>query len=251
MILIGLTGSIGSGKSTFAQYLAEQTERHTHFESGLLIAEIANMLRQKANSSPSPTDIQAMNAWLEILPPIVEEVAHKTVEYKQLRITTTMLKEAPDNYVKLLDYLKLMQSRPELQNSQINDTNKETFRSLLQWLGGYLVKIVGSGIWYDELIRRAQASVDVELATIGGVRFPGEARRILSAGGSVICISRPSIGTKDATEITERERALIVPDTTIINDAGLPELLSVAALVWKDLRDSRLVTEYKSSSIQA
>ena len=81
--------------------------------------------------------------------------------------------------------------------------------------------------------------------------FPGEARRIVSVGDSVICISRPSVSTQDATEITERERALIVPDTTIINDAGLPELLSVAALVWKDLRDSRLVTEYKSSSIQA
>ena len=112
-----------------------------------------------------------------------------------------------------------------------------------------MVKIMGSGIWYDELIRRAQSTPNVEHATIGGVRLPGEARRIVSAGGSVISIKHPDINTKDPNEITERERALIVPDTTIINNAGLPELLSVAALVYKDLQGSRLVTEYKASSI--
>ncbi len=248
MILVGITGSIGSGKSTFAEFLSEQTDRHIHFESGQLIAEIANEFRKNSSQSPVSSDIDGINYWLRQLPPIVEQVTHKPLDYKQLVITPTKLKEAPANYAKLLEYLDYMATNPKYLDSQITDENKDLFRSLLQWIGGYLVKIIGSGVWYDELIRRAQHTPNIELATIGGVRFPGEARRVVSAGGSVISINRPSIDTKDPNEITERERGLIVPDTTIINDAGLPELLSVAALVYKDLQTSNLVTGYTASA---
>jgi hypothetical protein len=251
MILVGVTGSIGSGKTTFSQYLAEQAGKSAHFESWQLVAEVANRLRQSTDQHPAANDIEAINAWLRALPPIVTEVCHKAVDFEQIRLTPAKLREAPDNYAKLLQYLEMITDQPDLQKGIIDDESKETFRSVLQWLGGYLVKTVGAGVWYDEIVRQIQDTPGIELATVGGVRFPGDARRIVNAGGSIICISRPEIGTMDANEITERERGLIVPDTTIVNDAGLPELLSCAAKVWKDLQSSQLVTEYVASRPQA
>lgn len=251
MQIVGVTGSIGSGKTTFAQFLANSAGRSKHFESWQVIAEVANIFRAVTQHHPKSTDIVAINAWLQALPPIVSDVCRKPVEFEQIRLTAVKLREAPDNYAKLLEYLELMASQPELQTVQITEESKETFRSLLQWLGGYFVKTIDTGIWYDEIIRRIRLESDLDLATVGGVRFPGDARRITHAGGIIAYIDRPSIGTQDAAEITERERGLIVPDTTIINDAGLPELRSTAAKVWKDLVGSSLVTEYKSSKIQA
>lgn len=248
---MGMTGSIGSGKTTFAEYLAEQTDRHAHFESWIVVAEVANKLRRATSQHPPATDTEAINSWLHILPSIVTEVCHKPVDFEQIRLTPTKLREAPDNYAKLLQYLELMTSQPHLQDDDITEETKAVFRSLLQWLGGYFVKTVGAGIWYDELISRVQNTESIDLATIGGVRFPGDARRVVSAGGRIICISRPDIVTQDASEITERERGLIVPDTTIINDAGLPDLLSCAAKLWKDLHNDCLVTTYTASKVQA
>lgn len=251
MILVGITGSIGSGKTTFAQFLAEQTDRHAHFESWEVVAQVANELRTQKIPHPKADDVAAINAWLQCLPAIIEKICHKTADFHQIELSEAQLHQAPDNYTKLLEYLELMSAKPELQIGKITEASKETYRSILQWLGGYLVKTVGAGIWYDEIVRRIQSREDIDLATVGGVRFPGDARRIVSAKGSVICINRPSIAIKDATEITERERALIVPDATIINDAGLPELLSCAARVWKDLGAQQLLTEYTASEVQA
>lgn len=251
MQIVGVTGSIGSGKTTFAQFLADNAGRSKHFESWQLIAEVANAFRVSAPQHPASTDIEAINAWLQALPPIVAQVCHKPVEFEQIRLTAIKLREAPDNYAKLLQYLELMSAQPELQAVEITEVSKETFRSLLQWLGGYFVKTVGTGIWYDEIIRRIQNENNLDLATVGGVRFPGDARRVTHAGGSIISIDRPSIGTQDAAEITERERGLIVPDTTIVNDAGLSELRSTAACVWKDLVEAKPATEYTTSQIQA
>ena len=251
MIIVGITGSIGSGKTTFAKYLAANATKTVHFESWQIIAEVANQLRKKTKNHPESADLVAINDWLQILPGIVTQVCHKNVQFEQLIVTKAKLREAPENYTKLLEYLDLMAGQPKLQRIEITKESKETFRNLLQWLGGYFVKTVGAGIWYDELVRRLQATPNIELATVGGVRFPSDSRRIAAVGGIIVCIDRPAIVIKDANEVTERERALIVPDTTIVNDAGLPELHSCAAKLWEDLKKDNLVTVYRASDLQA
>lgn len=251
MIIVGVTGGIGSGKTTFAEFLATNTQKTKHFESWLVIAEVANAWRSAAPIHPDPQDFRAINDWLRPLSSIVTSVCNKPVEFDQLELTPERLKNAPDSYAKLLEYLELMLKCPELQKGQITQDSKETYRSLLQWLGGYFEKNVAAGTWYDEIVRRIQQTRDVDLATVGGVRFLGDARRIARAGGKIICIDRPDISLQDANEITEREQKLIVPDATVINDAGLPELGSVAAKIWKDLQKNQLVTEYITSKIQA
>ncbi len=251
MIILGLTGNIGSGKTTFAKFLVDIEAKSRHFESWQIIAEVANQLRKSHSQHPAPSDIAAINDWLSVLPEIVTKVCHKQVEPQQIIITADRLRQAPDSYAKLLEYLELMVDQPTLQTGSINEASKETFRSLLQWLGGYLVKTVGSGIWYDELISRLKLTPEIELATFGGVRFPGDARRIVEAGGQIIRVERPSIAAKDANEVTERERGLIVPDTVVVNNAGLTELQNCAVKLWKDLKHNRLAKRYLADRIQA
>lgn len=251
MYIAGITGSIGSGKTTFAQFLADNAEKTKHFESWLVIAEVANVWRTQTKGHPASNDLQAINDWLHLLEPIATKICRVPVNYDQLAVSEAVLRDDPPRYAKLLEYLELVNQKPELQQGEITEESKETFRSILQWLGGYFEKHVQSGVWYDEIIRRVQSTKNIELATVGGVRFPADARRISQAGGVVIQIDRPSISTQDAAEVTERDRSLIVPDATIINDAGLPELRSVAALVWRNIAQDQLLTEYTASAVQA
>ncbi len=251
MKIVGVTGSIGSGKTTFSQFLADNAPSSQHYESWLVIAEVANAWRSATPTHPKSSDNKAINAWLQVLPPIATHICHQQVSFEQLYLTAPKLQKSPENYAKLIEYLDLMAAQPELQKGEITEQSKETFRSLLQWLGGYFEKEVHTGIWYKEIVRRIQTNIEAELVTVGGVRFPADARTLTQAGGAIIFIDRPSIGTQDTADLTERERRLIVPDATIINDSGLPELRSTAARVWKDLSKNELVTEYTASKVQA
>lgn len=248
MIIVGLTGSIGSGKTTFAQFVAERAGKHAHFESWELVAEVANSLRASNDFSPVSSDTIAVNKWLEPLPGIIEQICHKKATLQQIALAEHKLTDSPDSFVKLFEYLDNMTNRPELLAQVITEENKETFRNILQWLGGYLVKTVGAGVWYDEIVRRIQAQPKLDLATVGGVRFPGDARRISQAGGKIILITRPSIEVQDAGEVTERERGLIEPDTTVINNSSLANLESCAHAVWTDLKAGKLASEYSASN---
>jgi dephospho-CoA kinase len=42
MIILGMTGPIGHGKTTFADALSDLVPSTVHFESSLIIAEVAN-----------------------------------------------------------------------------------------------------------------------------------------------------------------------------------------------------------------
>lgn len=251
MIVAGITGGIRHGKTTLAGLLAAQAGTVRHFESWELIAEVAHELRDSGIASPASTDIDAINEWLHLLPEAVRFCTHQDVPFADIKLTKQRVSERPELYRKLFQYLELIAKQPALAHQEITAENKDTFRPLLQWLGGYLVEQVGSGIWYNELIRRIAylQSNGYDLVTVGGVRYPGDAERLRNIGGIIVAIERPSQPTTDSTDLTECKRSLIVPDSHIYNDANLEALATLSADIYTDLMNHELRPEYRASAV--
>lgn len=250
MVIVGVTGGIGHGKTTFSDYLARQAKKHHHWESWEVVAEVANTLRHENPDHPAPNNIAGINAWLAPLAEVITTCAHCQADFTQIALTPEKLKGNPLHFAKLFEYLEQMQATPELQGIEITNENRQQLRSILQWLGGYLVKTVDEGIWYDEIVRRIHQaeSQDLELATVGGVRFPGDAERLRNAKGYIIEIKRPGLEEKDKQDLTERERDLITPDATVINDGTLEQLQQCANKIYADLKLRQLAKNYKASA---
>ena len=250
MIIVGITGGIGHGKTTFASYLADNSDKHVHLESSDLIIEIANSLRAANPVHPEPGNYAAISHWLEALPAILAVKVHASSQTRQFQVTAAAVRATPENYAKLLEYLELMQLHPERQRVFIDATNKPEFRSLLQWLGGYLVKTIDAGIWFDEIVQRILVREDIHIATIGGLRFPAEAAIVQRAGGLIIRITRPDRDEPDKQDITERERDLIQADIIIVNNGSLDELHLLARQLYSDLQAGKALpgTTYRSQT---
>lgn len=249
MIIAGLTGDIGHGKTTFAEFLAAQSAKARHLETWELVAEVASSLKSAAPQHPSPNDIEAINEWLQALPKLVQVHMHVEITFEAVRLTPTRLADHPTHYAKLFEYLQEVQRTPKLATDPITLDTKERFRHLLQWVGGYLA-ITHDGIWYRELIRRTRhlSSQGVELVTISGVRFPRDAEILRNNGGVILEIMRPGQDKRDKNDLTERERELIKADSIIINDGILPDLERCAQSVWKDLTLRDIQAKYLASS---
>ena len=249
MIIVGLTGGIGHGKTTLAEYLAKHAKKHRHWETWQVVGEVAATLRHEKPEHPDPENLEAINAWLADLPDIITTVAHTPADFTQLALTPERLSEHPEHYEKLLEYLRLMQANPELQTIEITAENKAIFRTILQWLGGFLVEKVDPGIWYDEIVRRVHQSEaeGLDLATVGGVRYPTDAERLRNANGFIIEIKRPDVTEQDLQDLTERERRLITPDSTVVNDGSLKQLGECAKGLYKDLAERSLRSNYTTS----
>lgn len=250
MIIVGITGGIGHGKTSFARFLADCSERHADWETSEVIGEVANGLRQSGRSHPKSADLTGINDWLGALPAVLYAAVHLDVPFEKLSLNKQRLKRTPENYTKLLEYLDLMQARPELTKARINSNNKTLYRPLLQWLGGYLVKTVDEGIWYDEIVRRIRLAQNkgTQLATVSGVRFPGDAERLRNAGGYIVEIKRPSLELKDTSDITERERTLVIADSTVINNGDLRQLANCARECYQDLSFRQLKSSYEATN---
>lgn len=250
MIIVGLTGGIGHGKTTVAEYLAANTGQHRHWEAADIVTEVANTLRREHPMHPEPDNLAGINSWLTDLADIIATCTHTPADFTQLSLTPDRVKARPENYRKLFEYLRAMQAQPHLQTVEITPDTKRTFRPLLQWLGGYLVKTVNEGIWFDELVRRLRvsATAGLELATVGGVRFPADAERLRNAGGLIIEIKRPAVEDIDTKDITERERSKINVDSRLVNDGTLDQLRRCAAQLYQDIKDRSLKPEYIAST---
>jgi hypothetical protein len=251
VIIAGLTGGIGHGKTTFARLLAHHSRNARHFETWELVAEVATALRSQQLNHPAPDNITAVNEWLYPLIDALAMYMHASITFADFKITPARLERHPERFEKLFEYLRLIERQPELADIDINDDTKDIFRPLLQWLGGYMVIKAGSGVWYNEILRRIAhlQSTGFDLVTVGGVRYPADAERLRNAGGVIICIDRIGQPKRDTKDMTERERSLIEPDCLVRNNDSLRQLAVCANLVYHDLRLHQLQHEYQSQTV--
>lgn len=249
-VLIGITGAIGSGKSTVASFLCNQQPSHVTYESGELIAELANDFNNALSGElafeTTADDIELTNQALIWFIESINENLHQNVTWNQLAITKHALAEQPQLFTKLFEYLALVKEQPELLNHNITSANKEQYRPLLQWLGGYLVARISPTIWYDELFRRIDLhDSDKSLVVLGGLRYPADASVVQNHGGIILKIERP-IDTADAQDSTEASREQIAPNITLRNSGDIAALSQTIENLWNDIAAGKPAKTYIS-----
>lgn len=250
MILLGLTGPINHGKSTFSKAIRELEPLSIHLESSIVIAQVANAMHAALREVPDPYDVDQLNRWLGLLPRILEETVHASCTFDQIRLDQTLIDQHPIEYQKLIMHVENLRRDPGLARQAINNENKESYRPFLQWLGGYLPQKVDPGIWYKQIVRLVHdaKSAGAKVCVVGGVRYPIDAQLLREAGGTIIKIYRPGHLQNDILDPTERERDNITVDCTVMNTGDISDLRRCAAKVLGDIRQNRLEPLYQTAS---
>ncbi len=242
MILLAITGAIGHGKTTLADFLCQCEPNCRHEESWKVVAQVVQQLNHQLSPDtiPDPADAEAIAKWLEVLNTIL---ASPTV-----RLDFSALDMTSVDFQKLLVYLQTLHRQPALLRESTTVENKEHFRPMLQWVGGYLVDHVDRGIWYGQLLEQAERAraEGCQLFVCGGLRYPDEAELVHKHGGTIIKIIRPTAAITDKDDPTEREREAIGADITVINNGSLGHLRQVARQLFTDLRAKTTQPEYKA-----
>jgi energy-coupling factor transporter ATP-binding protein EcfA2 len=253
MILVGMTGPIGHGKSTFASALKQLEPASEHLESSLIIAEVANDLHAALTDIPDPYDIDSLNNWLKTLPAILLQRVNTRTTFEQIKLNTSEIDQHPIEYQKLILHVEDLQRQPDLAKHAITRENKESYRPLLQWLGGYLVQKVDKGLWYNEIVRRVYKaeSRGCKLCIVGGLRYPSDAAILRQAGAIIFKVYRPAHLQNDMLDPTERERENIRPDCTIASNGSVDDLSRCAAQIIEDIKSGQLQSTYQSSRFAA
>lgn len=256
MILVGICGPIGSGKTTFAGLLTQVDPDHSlHLETSGVVTELANTFntelhKRLATLLTEPSLVPLSNELIAMLLPQLSNMAGKSISLDMVEITAEDFTAHPDWYEKLFVYLQQAKSDPAILDVEITITNKNNYRPLLQWIGGYfLYKLNNRLLWYEELLRRAKSTgPNMQIIAMTAPRQPAEAEFIQQAGGKVFKIERPGL-VSDASDVTERHVAEIIPDTTITNDGSLTDLQSLAGKVHDDLLQDTLKPSYDARSV--
>lgn len=239
-ILLGITGAIGSGKTTFADFLAEAEPSHRIFETWHVVGEIATAFNQAVKAELefeiSKNNLDLANQALIWLPDAISEYLHFDLVWNQLAITKRGMLENAALYEKLWTYLDLVRKNPKLLSATITSENKETYRPILQWIGGYLVAKASKTIWYDEIFRRIDLrEKDTNLVIINGVRYPSDAEVVRLHGGKIVEIQRPSTNV-DLGDPTESARGEIEADIIVENQGAVDDLAKKAYSLVNDLK---------------
>lgn len=251
MLLIGMTGPISHGKTTFAAALSELEPLTIHLESSLVIAQVANAMHMMLTKVPDPYDINSLNEWLKFLPGILAETVHVKVPYERLKLDQEQIEQHPIEYQKLIMHVENLRRDPRMARQAITIDNKENYRPFLQWLGGYLVQKVDAGIWYNQIVRLVKdaETTGCNLCIVGGLRFPTDAAILRNAGGTIVKVYRPGHLQNDMLDPTERERDNIPVDCTIMSNGTLEDVKRCAAVFLKDLREGNLKLTYQTSLV--
>ena len=222
-----------------------------HFESSLIIAEVANALQAALTDIPDPYNVERLNNWLRALPAILLDIVHVRCSFDQIKLDQTAMEEHPIEFQKLILHVENLQRKPELMNQQITKENKESYRPLLQWIGGYLVQRIDSGIWYNEIVRRIRqaAAAGCQLCIVGGLRYPTDAAILRGAGAMIIKVYRPGHLQSDLLDPTERERQNIQVDCTIMSNGSVADVKEFAKEFYKSLKANKLQSTYHTAVV--
>lgn len=249
MILIGMTGPISHGKTTFANALMELEPHTIHLESSLVIARVANAMHVALRKIPDPYDVDSLNGWLHALPKVLEETVHTSTTFDDIKLDGASIEQHPVEYQKLIMHVENLQRQPTLAQQAITIENKETYRPFLQWLGGYLVKKVDMNIWFREITRMVYEAetTGCKLCIVGGLRYPNDATALRHAGGIIMKVYRPGHLQNDMLDPTERERDNINVDCTIMSNGTVEDVKRCAKQILYDLSQNKLQVLYQTS----
>jgi len=247
MYIVGFTGPIHHGKTSAARFLMSQEPHSKFIESWQIIAEVAEELNKHFDSEMIDSrDLTSVNSWLFHLLDILPGVVNLRPSYDQIEIREHEIDQQPLHFNKLFIYIDRLKDNPGLVEEEIEDSNKEVHRPILQWLGGYLCATLGESIWFDEIVRRINAAdKSTQLYIVTGLRYPSDAAVIRHHGGKIIEIKRPDYDEGDQSDPTEERRKYIDPDSSISNNGDLKDLEEVMQALWQDLKNDRLRFEYK------
>lgn len=253
MHIFGITGPIGHGKSTLANALMTLEQPAIHLETSMIISGVANewWATFPKELLIDPIDYRLLNRWMGDLARVLsQQIRH--VEPRQLEITHEQVISQSKYYYKLFMHLNLIRQGVIPLDEAIDENNKDKHRTILQWLGGYLVEKVHPGIWYEEIERRLKEAADsgVKLGIVGGIRYPHDAEIIKRNGGVILKLIRKDLPERELADITEEHRGEIVPDSTVISDAKPSALNELVKALWHDYLLGDLLPEYNSNDFQ-
>lgn len=253
MLLFGVTGPIGHGKTTFANALMTLAHPAMHIESSMLVSSVANewFATFRKQLLVDPIDYDLLNEWLGELAEVVSHQLRK-VSPAQLHITHNQVLDESKYYYKLFMHLNLIRQGVIALGEPITEENKERHRTILQWLGGFLVHRVSPGVWYDEIERRIkQAREDgIQLCIVGGVRYPYDADVIRRNNGLIVKLIRADLPERELADITEEHRHEIKPDVTVISDSRPEALVELARAMHHDILANDVLSEYHSDDFE-
>jgi hypothetical protein len=249
MVLLGLSGAIGHGKSALAAALSAHEPRTLHLETSGIIIEVADALHAALTTVPDELNADSINPWLETLPGIIKRLLGRDVPFKSLALKDRTIADHPENYQKLFVHIENLRHGRVNPSEPIRPATKELNRPLLQWLGGYLVQRVDQGVWWDEIIRRSVSAQEdgIKLVVAGAVRYPADADIVRRAGGYVVSVFRPGMPEHDLGDPTESQRRQIIADATVFNDGGLHLLDPLAAAIYEDALSGDLKKTYSAA----
>jgi hypothetical protein len=249
MYIFGITGPIGHGKTTFAKALMQLSQPSELIETSAIIADVANewFATFPAGLLIDPLDYQVMDRWIDDLARVVSHQI-RPVRPTQLYFNHDQVLAESQYYYKLFMHLNLIRQGVIAIDDPISAATKERHRTILQWLGGYLVHRVDQGIWFDEIERRLKAAQaqGVRMCVVGGVRYPYDAEVIRRNGGLIIYLNRAGLPERELADITEEHRREIKPDTIVISEDGPDSLKELAKIMYNDLLLHDLLGEYHS-----